>query len=122
VPSSGMSYLAVRYRNTDCSSKWLTVTFDNIAISGNTVGINELSANDKINIYPNPATGKVIIDSKLNINSIELYNVLGEKIYSDAQFKLQTSNEIDLSGFHQGAYFIKMFDGTNTYTKKILVQ
>lgn len=121
--SNGLSYIAIRYRNTNCSSKWLTVSFDNIAISGNTVGINELDiSSDQVNIYPNPTTGKVIIDSKHSINSIEIYNLLGENIYSNSKFNLQTSNEIDLSNFPKGIYFVKIYDGTKTYKKKIVVQ
>ena len=58
--STEPSFIAIRYRNSDCSSKWLTVNFDNIAISANgSVGINDLDNRaGKVNIYPNPHNRK----------------------------------------------------------------
>ncbi len=84
-------------------------------------GISENTSLKEIIIYPNPTTGKIVINSN-NINSIELYNYLGEKVYTTSNFKQQTSNEIDLSNSPKGIYFVKMYDGEKFYTEKIIVQ
>lgn len=46
----------------------------------------------------------------------------GEKIYYNSKFNAQTSNEIDLSAFQKGIYFMKIYDGEKTYLKKVAVQ
>ncbi|MFH1514021.1 MAG: T9SS type A sorting domain-containing protein, partial [bacterium] len=92
-------------------------------------GIEENLMNDNslaINIYPNPSTGKFIIEME-NVKGqtedgvIEIYNVLGEKIYF---FNLtqQTSSKIDFSDSPKGIYFVKIYDGKEIFTGKIVIQ
>jgi hypothetical protein len=83
------------------------------------------------NIYPNPSNGKFTIknyDVRLTNYNLEIYNVLGEKIYY-SKLKQQTQNgtgrasdEIDLSGSPKGIYFVKIYDGEKIYTEKIVIQ
>ena len=62
LPAMGeLSYIAIRYRNSDCSSNWLSVFFDNVAISGNGgTGVDTLNADESnLSIFPNPSEGHV---------------------------------------------------------------
>ncbi len=80
-------------------------------------------------VYPNPNRGKF----KLRISNvqlvtskeytIEVYNLIGEKMYS-TNFKPQTSNtlDIDILNAPKGMYFIKMTDGENSYSEKIVIE
>lgn len=87
------------------------------------VGINEMSMDQlTVNIFPNPTSDKVTIASSEKINAIEIYNILGEKMYSMKNFKQQTSYEIDLRSFQKGIYFIRINDGEKNRTEKIIVQ
>jgi len=116
------SYLAIRYRNTDCSSKWLTVNFDNIAFSENppVLGLNNLENSlDEINVYPNPSSGVFNIDTKNQINSIKIYNAIGEIVYSNKE--LDPERPINISDYGKGIYFITYIIGVKSYTKKIMV-
>ena len=80
------------------------------------LGINEPSLSQLISIYPNTTSGKVILVGD-NINSIEIYNILGEKVLQQ-----KSTKEIDFSKSPKGIYFVKINDGTKTYCKKIIVQ
>ncbi len=87
--------------------------------------IPEINLSD-LNIYPNPSTGRLNISlnkqqSKTN-TELSIFNMLGEKIYYNARFNLQASNEIDISAFQKGIYFIKMNDGAEVFEKKIVVE
>ena len=80
---------------------------------------------DQILIYPNPSNGKFTVDGTINMGqtiNLEIYNMLGEKAYLALNFRSQSSNEIDLSNFPNGVYILKLYEGTATYTQKIIVQ
>lgn len=78
---------------------------------------------NSISIFPNPTNGKFLIQGLgFGVQSLEIYNVLAEKVYSTANFQQQTLNEIDLSKFQKGIYFAKIYNGEKIYTKKIVIQ
>jgi hypothetical protein len=117
----GNSYLAIRYRNTDCSSKWLSVSFDNVAIRGNSsVGIEDIEEDNLVNIYPNPSNGTYIVSGN-DIIQIEVYDVSGKLILSLKDSGNLITQEIDLSGT-KGVYFVKVMTKEKVISKKIIVQ
>lgn len=88
-------------------------------------GINELvSAENDVEIFPNPSNGIFTIHSQ-SINKedqfIEVYNTLGEKIHSSTKSKL-ANYSIDLSHYPKGVYYVKVYKGEKSITKKIVVQ
>ena len=88
-------------------------------------GINSIAYSDNsLSIYPNPNNGVFSISWQNAVakSEVEIYNVLGEKVYATSNFKQQTSNEIDLLNSPKGFYFVKINDGTKIYYRKIVVQ
>jgi hypothetical protein len=79
----------------------------------------QTNINHQIDIFPNPVNGKFRINSSIHFNNIEIYNVLGEKIYL-SNFNSQASDEIDFSNIPKGIYFVNMNDGVKIYTCKIV--
>jgi len=77
-----------------------------------------------ISVYPNPNNGKFYIDLKNPPAKIQvmIYNVSGKKIYESSTLSPLPTNEIDFSAHPKGVYFIKISDGENSYTEKIVVQ
>ena len=117
----GLSYLAVRYRNTDCSSKWLTVNFDNVAISGGTVGVHEVENEaDQISIYPNPASDMVRVDTKSQIESLDIFDITGARIKSLRTAEI--GNTIDVSSFSKGIYLMRFNTGGAGLIKRIVIK
>ncbi|MCW3105308.1 MAG: Endonuclease [Bacteroidetes bacterium] len=121
--SPGNSYIAIRYRNTNCSSKWLTVSFDNVAIRGSsTTGTGDVTnSSDNVTVYPNPAKGKFFIDAG-NISGLEVFNLSGEKICSVTEPQHCGESEIDLSGYPAGIYFVRIKKEGSVISKKIILQ
>lgn len=121
-PTAGNGYIAIRYRNTDCSSKWLTVSFDNIGISGiGHAGIkNNATSEETLRVYPNPSQGIFFVNTPQPVDRIDVFNAGGNQLTDAAQTK--SPNKIDLSRYPKGVYFIRVYAGGAFYTEKILVE
>jgi hypothetical protein len=71
------------------------------------VGIVEAGSAHPIQIYPNPTSGKLIIESqKSKVESVEIYDIVGRKL-STFNFQFPT-NAIDISHLANGMYFLKV--------------
>lgn len=85
-----------------------------------TTTIDKISKEDSLDIFPNPSSGKLKIlfgDVEYTKDCyLEIYNMLGKKISQQ-----QNLNEIDLSHFQNGVYYIKIYYQDKKYTKKIVV-
>jgi hypothetical protein len=77
---------------------------------------------DAITVYPNPSEGIFYFSSSmLLINSIEVYNVLGEKIYQ-LIVNSKTLNSIDLSKQKNGIYFVHFITNKGGVVKRVVVR
>ncbi len=66
-------------------------------------------------IYPNPTNGIVSIRSALPVK-ISVTDALGRTMLESAP-----SDQIDLSGFENGVYFVRANDGQSRYTAKVVL-
>ena len=73
-----------------------------------------------LSFYPNPVTnGKVYITSKLNADKqIAIYDVLGKKVLQT----LISSKELNVASLSPGVYIIKIEEGDDTATRKLIVR
>jgi hypothetical protein len=104
-----------------CSSSYLT---DSIAPNCSQTGINEISNNRVICIFPNPGNGRFSIQTlgkSYTRKSVRVYNVFGENIYSSTKLTQLETIDIDISGSPKGIYFISIDCGGNTCTGKIVI-
>ena len=86
----------------------------NITIGNVSIAENEITSE----IYPNPVDDKLYINSKDNIEEIEIYNLLGVKLHSET-ISQGNENMIDMSGFESGLYLVKIKTDKGTETLKI---
>ncbi len=81
-------------------------------------GINSKVIEQNIKIYPNPNNGNFSIELNEPAQII-IYNTLGQIVYDETKSDLK--NDISLSGFAKGAYFIKIeFTTATSYYTKII--
>ena len=71
-----------------------------------TSSLDEIDIDNRVKIYPNPSSKEININSQYIINSIEILNSLGQKVYSE---KINALNKtIDISALNKGIYIIEL--------------
>ena len=81
----------------------------------------------QINISPNPSNGIFIInlddkDGEMSPVTIEVFNLLGEKIYTKTFKSQQTQLEIAIPNARDGVYFVKIYYKEKIFPAKIVIQ
>lgn len=118
VPTSGTYNIGFRATSNGTNTAWFRM--DDIVLGKNVgAGIKSYSLDQTISLFPNPTSGLLNVNTKEANTSLEVYNMIGEKIYSNNLVK--GNNTIDLSGFSNGSYFVKIFNNNQTTTKKIIL-
>lgn len=109
--------------NTTASN---SVVANNINLNNDVLSENKSKDIQKplfIKIIPNPSSDGFfrILSPQTEIANVDVYNVLGEIVYSATQQQL-TNSTINLSPHPKGIYFIKVQSGNKVYNGKIILQ
>ena len=79
--------------------------------------INELSSEAKL--YPNPTTGQFTVEGA-NINKVEVFNLVGQKVYEQKDSKVVN---IDATDWNKGIYLVNIIEKNGAaVTKKLVVR
>lgn len=112
---SGSYYVCLTSSNECSSSQFCT----NIIIMP--TNISSKTDKDELVIFPNPSTGEFTITiSNADNPSLQLFNVFG--IECDSMILKNGTNQIDLSNFPKGIYFISFSTRNNKTVRKIIIQ
>ena len=105
----------------DATSAAINVRYDDIKITkiSGSVGIKTITNSDAIAIFPNPTSGILNINAIEATSSVEVFNVIGDKVYSSSLVK--GNNVVDLSSLSNGAYFVKLNSNNQIITKKVVL-
>ena len=120
---------------TNPSTRWIqfyyekdtgNVAFDDFSVTSNNVGLNTLSFDHSVDLYPTPTDGLVNInfsDGQINTPLISVYNLLGSKI-SDTNLERVNASKytINLSSQRSGLYLVKIQTVKGTLTRRITVK
>ena len=77
----------------------------------------ELLDISKYNIYPNPSSQNVFIQSSGNIDKIEIYNIQGMLLKI-----AKNQNSIEVNELDSGIYLIRFYKGLASSVKKIIIE
>ena len=93
------------------------------SLNSNTmVGIDEKNMKNELAIYPNPAADKISVGINGLIsgeNQLNIFDINGRQIYTQPVSIHNGNNllSIDVSGFDQGVYLIRVADAIKTFVK-----
>ncbi len=84
-----------------------------------TVGIQEVSLQNSLKIYPNPATTTITINSESTIEQLEIYNQVGQMV---GYFNIHSNPfQLDVSGFESGIYLVKAYLVDKVIIRKVVI-
>lgn len=109
--------------NVNHVAKWIGASLDTCGHIN--VGIDDISSNNSLWVYPNPASDQITIEFELAGEKrvvIEIKNVLGQtiKTLSQRSVKGNTRVTIDLDEFSSGLYCAQLIYGDNISVKKFV--
>jgi Secretion system C-terminal sorting domain len=76
-----------------------------------------LNIND-IAIYPNPSNGTFSVNNSNKMYSIEIYSIIGQKIYSEEN---STKSEITVPNIAKGTYLVRVSIDSDWVRKKLII-
>lgn len=75
-------------------------------------------AQAKFSYYPNPTKNQINVSAAKNINKVELYNVLGQKVLTN--MVNATQKQVDVSNLQKGVYLMEVTIESTKQTFKII--
>ncbi len=104
----------------------IIITRDAHKLPANMTGVKKTIKDVQVDFYPNPTTGQFKLSFNLDSKDqteIQIYDMNGKRVYHESigDFKGSYSKDIDISGNGKGTYFLKISQGKNGVTKKVVV-
>ncbi len=99
------------------------LAFDNLNFCDYIEVIEEILSDNLITIYPNPTSELLFINRKIqpSIETIEVYNHIGQLVFEDKNFKSKTIDTKKLN-LTDGFYYLKYSDTKNYSVRKFIVE
>ena len=85
-----------------------------------TIGLDRFAGKTGISLFPNPASGYVNVKGEENIKTIELFNQLGQLVYSNNPDNISAT--IDLGSIPAGLYIVTVHTGNGVSNSKLIVR
>jgi hypothetical protein len=112
-PNDG-NYIVVLHLSSSCG-------FLSDSSSAHILGINQLNVSkDELTVYPNPTreVATILNRGALKMESIEVYNVLGQVVYK-SKADSKDKHTLNLGGFASGVYTIQVYTDKGTVARKL---
>jgi signal peptidase I len=111
------------------TNKEIGTTTKTYTLNGNNMtGINNISQNNSVSVYPNPATDFVTVSLSNNdytdVN-VKVFNVFGQEVqnYSTVISTMENQSfELNTSGYNRGMYYLQVNYNGGFIVKKLLVE
>ncbi len=68
----------------------------------------------RINLYPNPTTDMVNVNGNVEVKSLILYNISGQRL------RTSNDNSMDVSDLQKGLYIINVETSNETISKRLI--
>ena len=94
-----------------------TMTIDYVRVyQSDPLSVGDINKSD-IKVFPNPADSTININSKIPLDRVEVYDVLGKLMFSESK----NTKNLDVSSLKSGLYIINIYSESNKIVKKIVI-
>lgn len=114
--------MGLSVNNMEQSKRFAELNLGAVAILAglSTAAVEENETID-LSIYPNPVKDQLNLFSMQGLNSVKIYNTLGQQVSSEILNGIETYT-LDLSGFAQGLYVVSVTTNHGMKSKTIVVE
>ena len=109
--------------NTDAGTYNLTaVNYDGFVhkmLEGITIGVEETKTNSLLSIYPNPTNSLLTINSKTELQKIEIISVDGKVLLNEVPTNI--THTLHLDNFANGIYFVNLYQNDRVVKREKIV-
>ena len=114
--------MGLSVNNMEQSKRFAELNLGAVAILAglSTAAVEENETID-LSIYPNPVKDQLNLFSMQGLNSVKIYNTLGQQVSSEILNGIETYT-LDLSGFPQGLYVVSVTTNHGMMNKTIVVE
>lgn len=103
-----------------------TTTSQTIIVVPFGIGIFEFLSEDHLTVYPNPNSGRFIVEIDLDVVSkmtVELNNVLGQRVYKESlRAQKHWKKAFNLESYVKGIYLLRITTDQGIIQRKIIIQ
>ena len=85
-----------------------------------TLSVDSLENENAFTYYPNPVKNELTLSAQKDIQSVSVYNMLGQEVLRTAPNAVEST--VDMNGLSQGAYFVQVTIGDVTETVRVIKQ
>jgi hypothetical protein len=96
------------------SIQFLDAVFDN---TGGTLSNEAFELFKGLKVFPNPASETIFINSSISIEKLELYDILGKRV-----FETKETSEVKVNNLQKGLYLLKLYSENAVTTKKVMIE
>jgi hypothetical protein len=91
-----------------------------VEVVSKTVGINALSSDNSVSIFPNPTNGILNITS-VSDATVELFDVTGKQVLLTTTVSASKTQQVNISGLVEGVYILKVSNNDFVSIKKVVL-
>ena len=84
-----------------------------------TTGLNEVANEKETQLYPNPTSGMVFVES-CGLQNVEVFNLVGQMVIQQTAINGQAT--VDMTLLPEGTYFVKLIGERNEVRKVVKIQ
>lgn len=114
-------YLPVYYEKSEDGlhlAMWTDVNEKLVFNVSERLGISDVEFKNQFVIFPNPLKDKLNIKTNISNYNLEIYNVLGKQVFKKQD--VISEIELDISLLSKGIYLLKITNGKNSFTEKLV--
>ena len=114
---SGLTKFAF-YAESYIDNEDIDFFIDNFSITTTSLGLEDVNTSSNFTYFPNPVNNVLSIKAQASIDSITVYNMLGQTVVKSTPNT--TTTAVDMSKLQTGAYFVQVAINNSIETVRVL--